>query len=214
MLRLGNWKRTGAGFLKGSGPGCASGTKPLAHHVPVETGQTFPTKTGHCSHDSATPSTVECLRVLNSRKEARDGVLTAYSVGRTGSGLGSGLYRVRGRRCAAWAMDAASRLRRGILRGDADNGLADLPIARTVAVVAPSSWGTGLVSRRSPLVGRHSWRTGSLWATVAGVELGWPAAPAGIGCPLTSPLHRSQRLGPWDDGLAPTTPRWRDVPAG
>src|SRR5215218_515693 len=96
--------------------------------------------------------------------------------------------------------------------GEADNGLADLPTARTVAVVDPSSRSTGVVPRRSPLVGRNSWRTGSLCAPVAGEELGWLAAPAGIGCPLTYPLHRSQRLGPWDDGLVPTTPRWCDVP--
>src|SRR5829696_6972178 len=58
-----------------------------------------------------------------------------------------------------------------------------------------------------------------LWVGIAGGLvlsaprwLGWLAAPAGIGCPLTYPLHRCQRLGPWDDGLVPTTPRWRDVP--
>src|SRR5918992_472744 len=96
--------------------------------------------------------------------------------------------------------------------GDADNGLADLPTARTVAVVAPSSRSTGVVPRRSRLVDRDSRRTGSLCAAVAGVELGWLAAPACIGCRLTYPLHRSQRLGHWDDGLVPTTPRWCDVP--
>jgi hypothetical protein len=63
---------TGAGYLIGSGPGCASGTEPpFAYPVPVETGQTFPTKTGHRPHDSGTPSTVECLRVLNEGRKPK-----------------------------------------------------------------------------------------------------------------------------------------------
>jgi protein-S-isoprenylcysteine O-methyltransferase Ste14 len=56
----------------GSDPGCASGTKlPLRSNVPVGTGQTFPTKTGHRSHDSETPSTVECLRVLDEGRKTK-----------------------------------------------------------------------------------------------------------------------------------------------
>ena len=44
---------------------------PFAHHVPIETGQTFPAKTGHRSHDSGTPSTVECLRMLNEGRKPK-----------------------------------------------------------------------------------------------------------------------------------------------
>jgi hypothetical protein len=43
---------------------------------PELVGNFFPTNSG-IRPDGGTPSTIECLRVLNARKEAQDGVLKA-----------------------------------------------------------------------------------------------------------------------------------------